>query len=69
MLKLAGRLQVLGNLQPQDIPPDTTARASAVLALPDARLVIIQGLTQEECRQLSGDFGEPLTLRLEGLPV
>lgn len=68
MLKLAGKLQALGELDPADLSPETTSRASAVLALSDGRNVVIQGLTHEECRKLAGDFGEPLTLKLEGLP-
>lgn len=68
MLKIAGKLLALGDIQANDIPPDTYERATAMLLLPDNRTIVVQGLTREECRQLSGDFGEPMTLRLEGLP-
>lgn len=67
MLKIAGKLQALGELAPEDIP-SAGGRMSAVLALPDGRTVTITGLTNEEYRKLVGDFGEPMTLKLEGLP-
>ena len=68
MLKIAGKLEALGQLLPEDIPADQASRAGAVVRMFDGRQVTISGLTHEECRKLAGDFGEPLTLRLEGLP-
>jgi hypothetical protein len=68
MLKLAGKLEALGELQPEDIPSDPLNRATAVIALHDGRRVTVTGLTREECRKIAPDFGEPFTLSMEGLP-
>ena len=68
MLKIAGKLQALGELQPEDIPTAPEQRASAVIAMPDGRAITVTGLTREECRKLAPEFGEPITLRMEGLP-
>lgn len=68
MLKIAGKLEAIGQLLPENIPADPAARAGAVVRMLDGRQVTISGLTHEECRRLAGDLGEPLTLKLEGLP-
>jgi hypothetical protein len=69
MLKLAGKLNAVGYLLPQ--PPQQPGEeppTGAVVTLVDGRSLTIIGLNKEECRKLAGDFGEPITLKLEGLP-
>lgn len=68
MLKIGGKLEALGELRDEDIPTQEDC-ASAILKRADGRQVVISGLTREECRSLAGDFGEPITLKVEGLPV
>lgn len=66
MLKLAGKLEAIGRLLPDDATD--ASNDGAVLRLHDGRQIIIRGLTQEECRKLAPELGEPYTVRGEGLP-
>lgn len=60
MIKISGTLQALGDLQPDDIPAETVPRA--LIVTPDGRVVIVSGLTREECRALAGNFGDAVEL-------
>lgn len=69
MLKIAGKLQALGYLLPDPlVQADGKPPAGAIITMADGRNVTVSGLTPEEVRKLAGDFGEPITLKLEGLP-
>lgn len=65
MIQIAGTLQALGDLQPEDIPSEAVPRA--LLKMPDDRIVVISGLTRDECRALARDFGDPVVITVKGV--
>lgn len=65
MIQIAGKLQALGQLAPEDIPSKNAP--CAVLNLADGRLVTVIGLTTAECRSLAPTWGEPVLIDIRGV--